>query len=194
MTTVLLIYPFFKPRRDRSVFRFPPLGISYIAAALEQESHQVHLIDCTFRQRHEALQHALAIGAEVVGLYCMVTMTDDCLWFADRLRATTRLLIAGGPLPTVDPLPFLEHFDVVVRGEGERTTCDLLRVWSTGADLAQVRGIVYRKPNEADPEAGLKVVPTTDRAFEADLDALPPPARHLLPNAAYIRHGNEREE
>ena len=48
MTSVLLIYPFFKPRRDRSVFRFPPLGISYIAASLRTAGHSVTLIDCTF--------------------------------------------------------------------------------------------------------------------------------------------------
>ena len=34
MTSVLLIYPYFKPAHDRSLFRFPPLGIGYVAAAL----------------------------------------------------------------------------------------------------------------------------------------------------------------
>lgn len=189
MTTVLLIYPFFQPRRDRSVFRFPPLGISYIAAALEQDGHQVHLIDCTFRKRQEALEEALAIGAEVVGLYCMVTLVDDCLWFAENLRPTSRLLIAGGPLPTVGHLPFLEHFDVVVRGEGERTVCELLRAWNRGADLAQVPGIVLRHRGGAAAETEAKATFTSDRPFTADLDGLPRPARHLLPNADYIRHG-----
>lgn len=191
MTTVLLIYPFFKPRRDRSVFRFPPLGITYIAAALQQEDHQVHLIDCTFRTREGALQEALAVGADVVGLYCMVTMVDDCLWFADQLRRTGRLLVAGGPLPTCDPLPFLERFDVVVRGEGERTVCEVLRAWSRGADLAQVPGIVLRNTERAGEPKNPEITFTPDRPYEADLDALPRPARHLLPNADYIRHGKK---
>ncbi len=192
MTTVLLIYPFFLPRRDRSVFRFPPLGISYIAAALQQEGHQVHLIDCTFRNRREALQEALAIKAEVVGLYCMVTMVDDCLSFADQLRPTSRLLIAGGPLPTCDPLPFLEHFDVVVRGEGERTMCEVLRAWSGGADLGQVPGIVLRQVEGGRAETEPQVIFTSDPPFERGLDALPRPARQLVPNADYIRHGKKK--
>ncbi len=50
MTSVLLIYPYFKPRRDRSVFRFPPLGISYVAASLREAGHEVDLLDCTFLQ------------------------------------------------------------------------------------------------------------------------------------------------
>ena len=127
MTSVLLIYPFFVPRRDRSVFRFPPLGVSYIAASLQKAGHDVHLIDCTFLDKKEALEKALAVKAEVVGIYCMVTMVDECFWFAEQLRAHCQLLVAGGPLPTCDPEPFLEHFDVVVRGEGEQTMQELLQ-------------------------------------------------------------------
>lgn len=192
MTTVLLIYPFFQPRRDRSVFRFPPLGIGYLAAALQQEGHRVHLIDCTFRKRREALQEALAVGAEVVGLYCMVTMVDDCMWFAEHLRPASRLLVAGGPLPMCDPWPFQEYFDVVVRGEGERTVCELLREWRRGADLTHVPGIVLRRVGGSGTEARPNTLFTADRPLEADLDALPRPARHLFPNADYIRHGKRK--
>src|SRR5512140_2807441 len=103
MTSVLLIYPFFIPRRDRSVFRFPPLGISYIAASLRQAGHEVSLLDCTFMEREEALRKAREARAEVVGIYCMVTMLDESLWFASQLRGQTRLLVAGGPLPTCNP-------------------------------------------------------------------------------------------
>jgi hypothetical protein len=63
MTSVLLIYPFFVPHRDRSVFRFPPLGLSYIAASLQKAGHEVHLIDCTFLGRTEALEKAQAVKA-----------------------------------------------------------------------------------------------------------------------------------
>ncbi len=58
MTSVLLIYPFFVPRRDRSVFRFPPLGVSYIAASLQKSGHDVQLIDCTFLDKNAALEKA----------------------------------------------------------------------------------------------------------------------------------------
>ena len=60
MTSVLLIYPFFIPPRDRSVFRFPPLGVSYLAASLQEAGHEVHLLDCTFLNRDDALSQALA--------------------------------------------------------------------------------------------------------------------------------------
>src|SRR4030042_7049718 len=140
MSKVLLIYPYFRPPRDRSVFRFPPLGISYIASSLIGAGHEVQLLDCTFIAKPEALIKAQSAGAEVVGLYCMVTMLEDCLWFARQLRSTTRLLVVGGPLPTCDPHAFLNDFDVVVRGEGEVTIVELLQVFISGADLSTIAG------------------------------------------------------
>jgi radical SAM superfamily enzyme YgiQ (UPF0313 family) len=143
MTSVLLIYPFFLPRRDRSVFRFPPLGVSYVAASLKKAGHDVHVLDCTFLTRDEALNTAIDIRAEVVGIYCMVTMMDECIWFAKELRSKCRLLITGGPLPTCNPEEFLEYFDIVVRGEGEQTMTDLLHAYEEASDLVNIPGIVY---------------------------------------------------
>jgi len=74
---------------------------------------------------------ALEAQATIVGVYCMVSMKEDCFWFAQQLRSTCQLLIAGGPLPTCNPEPFLDYFDVVVRGEGEQTVCELIRALST---------------------------------------------------------------
>jgi len=184
VTPVLLIYPFFKPRRDRSVFRFPPLGISYLAASLQAAGHEVRLIDCTFLDRKEALKQALRVKAEVVGIYCMVSMLEDCLWFAEQLRADCRLLVAGGPLPTCNPEIFLDHFDVVVRGEGEQTMPELLRLHAQGSVLGAVAGIATRT------KGGLFF--SAERAFTRDLDSIPFPARELLPNESYIAYGKKK--
>ena len=95
---------------------------------------------------------AVQSGAEVVGIYCMVTMLEDCLRFAGSLRDHCRLLVAGGPLPTCDPVRFMEKFDVVVRGEGERTMIDLLRAFAAGSEFGAVPGIVYRKKARSSEE------------------------------------------
>ena len=190
MTSVLLIYPFFVPRRDRSVFRFPPLGLSYIAASLQNAGHDVQLIDCTFLDRADALEKALRAKAEVVGIYCMVTMVDECTWFAEKLRPQTRLMVAGGPLPTCDPKPFMRHFDVVVRGEGEQTMLELLQAYNSESGLDTVPGIVYRT-DPAWPTKG-KLVHTPERQFTKELDRIAFPARSLLPNENYIRQGRKK--
>ena len=185
MSSVLLIYPFFRRSLDRSRFRFPPLGPAYVAASLRQAGHAVRLLDCTFLSREQALRLALAAQADVVGVYCMATMREDAVWFARRLRSRCELLVAGGPLPTCEPEPFLTDFDVVVRGEGEQTMVDVLAAHAAGADPGRVPGAVASA-------AGGAAAPSPPRPLAADLDGLPFPARDLLPNAAYIEHGRRR--
>ena len=186
MSSVLLIYPFFRRSLDRSRFRFPPLGPAYVAASVRRAEHEVRLLDCTFLSRERALGLALAAGADVVGVYCMATMREDAVWFARRLRGRCDLLVAGGPLPTCEPEAFLADFDVVVRGEGEQTMVDILAASAAGADVGAVPGAVVAAADGGAAAAG------PPRPFAADLDALPFPARDLLPNAAYISHGRRR--
>jgi len=85
MTSVLLIYPFFRRSLDRSRFRFPPLGVAYVAASLREAGHDVRLLDCTFLRRDDALRQAVAATEDVVGIYCMATMLEDCLAFAEAV-------------------------------------------------------------------------------------------------------------
>jgi anaerobic magnesium-protoporphyrin IX monomethyl ester cyclase len=186
MTSVLLVYPFFRRPLDRSRFRFPPLGIAYIASSLRQAGHDVRLLDCTFLRRDEALTRARGAGADVVGIYAMAGMEDDCLRLARGLRGHCRLLVAGGPLPTCEPERFAAAFDVVVRGEAEATMVELLAAYEGGGDLAVVPGVAFRA-RRGGGEQPLAAAPA--RPFVRDLDALPFPARDLLPNAAYIAAG-----
>ena len=190
MTSVLLVYPFFQFKRDRSVFRFPPLGLAYLAAALRLAGHSVTLLDCTFLERAEALRRAEAVHAEAVGVYAMVTLLEDCLSFARRLRPQTSLLIAGGPLPTCSPELFLNDFDVVVQGEGEATLVELLEAYQRRGDWSAIAGITYTEKNGAGFPP--KCIQTNERPFEKDLDRLPFPARELLPNREYIEYGRKK--
>ena len=192
MSKVLLIYPYFRPPRDRSVFRFPPLGISYIASSLIGAGYEVQLLDCTFIAKPDALIQAHSSGSDVVGLYCMVTMLEDCLWFARQLRSSARLMVVGGPLPTCDPHPFLDDFDVIVRGEGEITMRELLHAYGTGSDFSNIPGIVLRKKVDTESKTEAETIFTPERPFITDLDTLPFPARHLLPNQRYIQFGKQQ--
>jgi anaerobic magnesium-protoporphyrin IX monomethyl ester cyclase len=192
MSKVLLIYPYFKPSNDRSVFRFPPLGVSYLASSLLQAGYEVELLDCTFMGKTEALKKALAAKAEVVGIYCMVTMQEDCLWLARQLRPTAQLLIVGGPLPTCDPYAFVHHFDVVVRGEGEATVLELLQAYTSGEDFGAISGITMLKKTSTNGKEYQETITTPDRPFNQHLDSLPFPARHLLPNQRYIQFGKKK--
>ncbi|MGZ4923139.1 MAG: B12-binding domain-containing radical SAM protein [Halobacteriota archaeon] len=195
MTRVLLIYPYFKPKRSRSIFRFPPLGICYVAASLQRAGHEVEVLDCTFMTRDAALAQAARAQADVVGIYSMMTMREDSITFARLLRPHTRLLVAGGPLPSCDPKVFLDDFDVVVVGEGERTMVELVHAYETGSDKAAIAGIAYRERQDdgrmkRDKDDDIRL--TIARAFAANLDDIPFPARELLPNDRYIQYGQQK--
>jgi radical SAM superfamily enzyme YgiQ (UPF0313 family) len=73
-----------------------------------------------------------------------------------------------------------DHVDFAVRGEGENTLVDLLRVISNHAEadsgvLASVPGIAFRARET--PE---KVTRTPDRARQSDLDQFPSPYLHKI--------------
>ena len=186
MKSILFIYPFFKHRHDKSIFRFPPLGIAYIASTLRMRGHNVSILDCTFLSKDEAMEKASEIGAEIVGIYSMVTMLEDSIDFAKHLRKTAKLLIAGGPMPSSDPELYLSYFDVVVTGEGERTMAELVEAYEKSGDLRAVHGIAFKGNNNHG------MIQTAYREHEKNLDSLPLPARDLLPNESYIAFGKKK--
>ncbi|MFQ5924954.1 MAG: B12-binding domain-containing radical SAM protein [Dehalococcoidia bacterium] len=193
MTSVLLIYPYFRSPHDRSIFRFPPLGLGYVASTLRRAGYDVDILDCTFMDRRYALDEALHASANVVGIYSMVTMREDSLKFARCLRNRCDLLIAGGPLPSCDPISFVEDFDVVVRGEGEHAMLELLSAYEGNRDIESIPGIVYLNGNNGWTRSRQgEFVVTGPRKLEADLDLTAFPARDLLPNEIYIDHWKRR--
>lgn len=185
MTSILLIYPYFNPPGNRSIFRFPPLGAGYVASSLRNAGYEVNILDCTFMKREDALKKAHEFGAGVVGIYAMVTMREDCIRFARELNGCG-LLVAGGPLPSCDPMLFTGDFDVVIKGEGEEAMLEVVRAYENGGDFRAIKGIVFRK------KGSNEIISTGSRKLQPNLDAIPFPARELFQNDAYIEYWKRR--
>jgi anaerobic magnesium-protoporphyrin IX monomethyl ester cyclase len=180
MTTALtLVYPYFQPRNDNSLFRFPPLGLGYIAAYLKKHNIPVDLVDCTFLKEDEALKRIRRTKPKVIGIYSMYSIKDKSIQMAKLLREDCEFLVAGGPLPTVNPGEFVEYFDAVAIGEGEETALELIRELQGSADLSRVKGIAYKEKKSNELEF------TKPREFIKDLDSIPFPSRELFDNQAY---------
>lgn len=195
MSSVVLIYPFRRPRRDRATFRLPPLGLAYVAEALRRAGHDVSVLDCTFLDEAEVVRRAGRMGADVAGIYSMIGMGESALRIARALRGKVAHLIVGGPLASVEPELFREDFDVAVRGEGEVTAVEVLAMLRPGGKLRPegereglraVAGISY-----FDRARG-RMTHTPSRRPADNLDAISFPARDLLPNDAYIADGRRR--
>ena len=179
MTSVTLVYPYFHPRRDNSIFRFPPIGLGYIAAYLKQNDISVNLVDCTFLSQEKALERIRVSKPKIIGIQSMFSMKAQSLELARLLKEECEMLVAGGPLPTTNPEAFLHEFNVAVNGEGEQTMLDLVNATENGNDLSKVHGITYR-----DEDTGqIRYTPKQD--LIADLDTLPFPSREMFDNESY---------
>ncbi len=186
MTTVTLVYPYFRPSNDRSIFRFPPLGLGYIAACLKQHNISVDLVDCTFLSQEEALEKVRRSDPKIIGIYSMFSMKEKAIQMAKLLRGNCELLVAGGPLPTLNAEDFLRDFNVVVIGEGEETMLELVREVEKDADLSRVRGIAYREKGKG------KMKLTPPRGLIQNLDSIPFPTRELFDNQAYKNYYSKK--
>lgn len=184
MTTVTLVYPYFHRSNDRSIFRFPPLGLGYLAACLKKANITVELVDCTFLTQKEALEKIRGSQPTIIGIQVMFSMREKAFELAKLLRKDCKLIVAGGPLPTSDPEGFLGFFDVVVIGEGEQTLLELVHTVQNDKSLAKVNGIAFVEKN--------KIIITPSRSFIKNLDSIAFPSREFFDNLTYMNYFKKR--
>jgi anaerobic magnesium-protoporphyrin IX monomethyl ester cyclase len=108
----------------------------------------------------------------------MITMNHHVTTIAQALREEVELLVAGGPLPTIEPGMYLDLFDVVVLGEGETTFLEIVQHHLHQTSWEETKGIAFRKKDK-------QIQRTAPRPHNSDLDSIPFPARDLFPNAKY---------
>jgi anaerobic magnesium-protoporphyrin IX monomethyl ester cyclase len=182
---VLLVNPPWVIRSRKNVWRnvasiMPPLGLAWLAAVLERAGHDVEILDAHALRMELDDVVAWARGRkpfDLVGVTATTPLIGNALEIARQFKAESPSIriVLGGVHPTVMPDEALAEpaVDVVVRGEGEDTICEL----AAGGPLENIDGISYRRDGQA--------VHNRDRALIADLDTLPLPAYHLLPMDKY---------
>ena len=181
---VVLVYPYFHPANDNSIFRFPPLGLGYLASALAKNKFEIDIVDCTFLDFNQAIDRVIGAKPQIVGFYSMFSMKKTTLELAEAIKrqigVKNCLFVVGGPLPTWSPESFLGTFDVVVLGEGEDTIVELTNCKTQNISLSNVKGLIYRD--------GKEIINTGSRGFIKDLNQLEFPLRKLFDNTAYKKY------
>ena len=170
----------------------PPLGLAWIAAVLEQAGHKVKIIDTPTLEMDSKtwIREVKSWKPDVVGI-SMLTPTAPRGYKAVRMikeELPDVIVFAGGPHVTFMYDEAIGNgVDVVVRGEGEYTTLELVetieRYGLDATKLRSIKGIAFRDPRED------RIIVTPPRPFIEDLDELPKPARHLLPMDKYTLFG-----
>lgn len=173
------------PKWNKLVNSYPSLGLGYIAAVLEQEGHEVKLVDMGLRPEttiEAEMEAVYAFRPDLVGFTSMSTSHHSveraAALLKEKLGCTT---VIGGPHATTLPRLTLAdpNFDFLILGEGEEPTRAFVRALAAGrADYARILGLGYKTKDgelHINPEAPLI----------ANLDDLPYPARHLFDLSAY---------
>ncbi len=188
---VLLINPATMPKKDAHIKSSkstgsvsPPLGLAYIAAVLEREKIGVGIMDC----EAESVSIEGFIRAIKKHKPKIVGITGTTPSFVHGVEAGKAVkeadssikVILGGSHASAMPKDVLERhecFDYAIAGEGEHAFLELSRHILRGGRFPPMSGI-YRR-------SGRKVLGKGLTPIIENLDDLPFPARHLLPNSLY---------
>lgn len=167
--------------------RAPPLGLAYIAAVLENSGHVVSIIDSPtlLLTIKEFIRKVKQFKPDIVGLTAITPTVYKAYYTAKAVKEIYPdiPIIMGGPHVTFmyDEALSQQGVDIVILGEGEHTTLELIetieRFGLKADNLKKVRGIAYKH--------GDNIIVTRRRALIKDLNKLPDPARHLLPMDKY---------
>ena len=166
--------------------KLPPLGLIYVAGALEKADFQVELIDnYLLRKPLDYIKSEVKrLEPEIVGITCGSVTYQPCIETAKAIKEVlpSCKVVVGGWHPSYLPDSMLQHpeIDYVIMGEGERAIVELANCISKGdvSSISKIAGVAYRNNG---------IVVANAPVLIKDLDEIPFPARHLLPMDQYLR-------
>jgi anaerobic magnesium-protoporphyrin IX monomethyl ester cyclase len=167
--------------------KLAPLGLAYIAAALEKSGFQVEIYDNYLLGQpiEEVKVEIRKRQPEIVGITCSSLTYSRCVEMAKAVKEAYHscIVVVGGPHASYMPETLLQHSEVdyVVVGEGESAMVQLAASIKRG----DPKNVVATVPGVACKIDGETI--KTQTQFINDLDTIPPPARHLLPMKMYDR-------
>ena len=179
-TRFLLVNPYYPISETPS----PPLGLAFLAGALEDAGIEVELLDLVvYPYSKQVLEDVLnRFDPGFVGFTAVTKNVEHALTVARDVKAISAniLTVLGGPHITFcarETMRAVPELDLVVLGEGEESIVELARAEQNPQGWSRIKGLVYRD--------GSQIKFTEPRPFILDIDALPEPARHLIPLGRY---------
>ncbi len=166
--------------------RLPPIGLMYVAAALEKAGFKVQMLDNYLMKKslEEIKQLITEVNPGIVGITCGSATYPRCV---ETSRAIKQVkpdckIVVGGWHASYMPDSLLANpeIDYVVMGEGERAISELAATIVNGNEkaAASIAGVAVKRNGE-----NIKNPPK----YIENMDEIPYPARHLLPLELYDR-------
>ena len=163
----------------KSLGAWPPLGILYLAAVLEEKGVEVSVLDQAAEGLTitETVRWIKAANPDILGFSTFATSGRTAALIGQEVKRENPnvTIVFGNYYATFNPERVLRKYpsvDIIVRGEGERTVVQLVDCLKHNGRLKDVLGINYRN--------GDGVASTPDAPLIKDLDSLPFPDRSLV--------------
>ena len=165
---------------------YPPLGLLYIGAALENNDHKVEIIDLGIENLSEENLNNYLKSIDAVGISVYTNNYED----ADNIAKTIKQLqpelpiIIGGPHCTFlkeKSLIDIPEADIAVELEGDEAILDIVEYLIGQKKLADIHGIFYKENGQIKSGKPYKII--------KDMDSLLFPARHLVEKYEYGAFG-----
>jgi anaerobic magnesium-protoporphyrin IX monomethyl ester cyclase len=167
-----------------SVPTVPPLGLLYLARALENIKNEVEVIDFNSEEvNFEKLKKAVD-NADFIGISILTISIQKAKELIQQIREIDpkKPIIIGGPHCSLYPERTLLETDanICVEGEGEHTICDISKSFEGKKPLLEIQGIYYK--NEKNE---IKKGPPP--ILIKDIDKILFPSHHLVKKYRYGR-------
>jgi radical SAM superfamily enzyme YgiQ (UPF0313 family) len=191
-------HPIGEAEARRAIAEHVPLGVLSLAAVLEHQGLRPEIVDLNrlyydFRCKNEKNENdfsRFAASHFCEHQYDFIGFSSVCSSYPITLRVACEVkrqhpdsvVAFGGPQASATDVATLEAYapiDLVVRGEAEQTLPQLLDALAQGHPLDNVPGITFRHDG--------KIARTPDGGGITDLDSLPFPAFHLVPDMEKCR-------
>lgn len=195
MTICLIRPPAVESFRFATTSITPPLGIAYLAAAIEASGRCVTVVDAVGEGaavrtayykgylvglRPEDIIRRIPQDASLVGISVVFTHEWPCvvqlIEKMKQIRPNLAVVIGGEHVTAMSEFCLLtSKADYLVQGEGEEIIIELLEALESGKSPAGIKGIAYRSsilpetsPTTPDNEDTIIVEPRRDRRVSVD--------------------------
>jgi anaerobic magnesium-protoporphyrin IX monomethyl ester cyclase len=182
---VLLTHAYFlqdDPREQKIMKPYPPLGLLYLSAYLDQNGVNNEVFDTTFSSLPELQDYLISNRPEVAGIYVNLMTKINVLKIISFIKnnCPQTSVVLGGPEVKYSAENFLRAgADVIIIGEGEETMLEVTRTILNNKKITnRINGVAYLEQDN--------FVLTAEREKKKNLDELPVPARHKINFELYL--------
>jgi anaerobic magnesium-protoporphyrin IX monomethyl ester cyclase len=182
---ILLTHGYFlnEDPKEKEIMRpYPPLGILYISAYLEQHGFENEIFDSTFSSFENLATHLLKEKPDMIGIYTNLMTKLNVLKIIDFVKSHGELshtkIVLGGPEVRNHVDNFLKKgADIIVLGEGEETMLEVAQHFAlkntSKKSLSEIKGIAFLGETA-------QTILTENRALLRSIDELSFPNRKKI--------------